>query len=129
MSTSTEAAPVAVHLKSDRFEEDDERWAAQRTSFFAELRREVGSVDVRSEPVPGTKGATETTILALGTAGAFQAAAACFQAWLTRDRTRRIELTWIHNGSTESFVLDGSGVDEETFQRLAAKLQQFGVDS
>jgi hypothetical protein len=39
-------------------------------------------------PQPGTKGGTETIILALGSSGALLAAVEVFKAWLGRDRER-----------------------------------------
>jgi hypothetical protein len=128
VSSGSGTVEIEVHLRTEKFEEDDERWANQQTELITEIRREVGTVTVRRENSPGHKGALETIILALGPAGAFQAATTCFQAWLARDRTRRIELSWTRNGVTESFTLEGKDINDETFSRLEAKLQQLRIE-
>lgn len=119
---------IAVQPGTTRFDEDDERWAAQRAALYGDLRREVGSVRLRQDQADGYKGASETIILALGTAGVFQAATSCFQAWLARDRTRRIELSWTRDGAAESLVVEGRNIDDDTFRRLEAKLEQLGIE-
>jgi hypothetical protein len=124
VSSGPGATQIEVHLGSAKFDEDDERWLGQQRDLFVELRREVGSVSLRLEAEPGSKGSVETIVVALGTAGVFQAAASIFQAWLGRDRTRRIELTWNRDGHTESFILEGSGVDKDTLSRLAAEINR-----
>jgi hypothetical protein len=125
MSATSAPAEIVVHLATSKFDEDDERWLAQRNSFYAELRRETGAVSLRPESVPGSKGAVEAIILALGTAGAFRAATTCFQEWLARDRTRRIELQWNRNGESETFVIEGRAIDDEIFNRLASMVTPF----
>lgn len=104
--------------RSERYAEDDERWLAQAHDLVNELRREV---PVRTEraAAPGTKGAVDTVILALGSAGVFTAAVECFKAWLSRDRSRKLELTVSVDGREEKYTLVGTGVDDAAYERLA----------
>src|SRR5207244_1968303 len=89
-----DAGELVLSLETARFEGDDERWLDQKRALYVELRREVGTVRRELTAEPGAKGATESLILALGSAGAFKAATTCIRAWLARDRTRRVELSW-----------------------------------
>jgi hypothetical protein len=57
--------------------------------------------------------------MALGSAGAFTAAVDCLRAWLSRDRTRRIELAWTVDGREEKIVLQGTAIDPALFNDLA----------
>jgi hypothetical protein len=122
------AGPAAVELTlsmhSDRFDEDDERWITQELDLLADLSREVGGVRRESVPARGDKGAVETVILALGSARVFSAAVQCWTAWLSRDRTRRIELAWTSDGRQERIVLQGTAIDDATFTKLAQAIQQ-----
>lgn len=72
----------------------------------------------RRRPVEGTKGAADQLIIALGSAGAFQAAVDCLRAWLGRDRDRRIDLRWEENGVERSVALTGEAVDAETVREI-----------
>jgi hypothetical protein len=104
--------------RSDRFDADDERWLAQARSLVDELRQEVPTRTERSAD-PGTKGTVDTVILALGSAGVFTAAVECFKAWLSRDRSRRLELTVSVDGHEEKYTLVGTAVDDAAYDRLA----------
>ena len=110
---------VRLSAQSDRFDADDENWLTQEADLLADLRREVGGVRRDLQAAPGAKGLVETVIMALGSAGAFTAAVDCLRAWLSRDRTRRIELTWSVDGHEERMVLQGTAIDQATFDRLA----------
>jgi hypothetical protein len=110
---------LRLSTHSDRFDESDDAWVAQEADLLASLR---GEVTVRRDMVaaPGEKGLVEGIILALGSAGAFKAAVDCLRAWLGRDRTRRIELSWTVDGREEKIVLQGTAIDDAEFERLAA---------
>jgi hypothetical protein len=109
---------LTLTTHSDRFDTDDDAWVAQEADLMAALRAEV---PVRRDMVaaPGEKGLVESIILALGSAGAFKAAVDCLRAWLARDRTRRIELTWTVDGREERVSLQGTAIDDAEFARLA----------
>lgn len=110
---------LQLRAQSDRFDVDDENWLAQEAALLAELRTEVGGVRRDMVAVPGAKGMVETVIMALGSAGAFTAAVDCLRAWLSRDRTRRIELAWTVDGRAEKIVLQGTAIDPALFNDLA----------
>src|SRR5215471_9544 len=85
-------ALLTIEALSDRYDESDERWLEQVVDLVDRLRDDVGAVERRREPAAGQKGGVDALILALGSAGAFQAAVTGFRAWLARDRTRRLRL-------------------------------------
>jgi hypothetical protein len=111
---------LTLRTGSDRFDIDDENWLEQEAALLADLRSEVGGVRRDMVAVPGQKGMVETIIMALGSAGAFTAAVDCLRAWLSRDRTRRIELAWTVDGREEKVVLQGTAIDPALFNDLAA---------
>jgi hypothetical protein len=89
---------VAVEPHNDYYDPGDDRWRDQVATLVADLDAQVDTVR-RGRRVEGTKGAADQLIIALGSAGAFQAAVDCLRAWLGRDRDRRIDLRWEENGS------------------------------
>jgi hypothetical protein len=73
----------------------------------------------RGRPSSGAKGTVDQLIIALGSAGAFEAAVGCFRSWLARDRDRRIEVRWDESGAERSVTLTGDAVDVETMREIA----------
>ncbi|OJF14186.1 effector-associated constant component EACC1 [Couchioplanes caeruleus] len=122
MSGQDTGLDLAVRPGSSRFDTDDERWTAHELELFGELRREVGGVRRDLTPAPGEKGMVETIVVALASAGTFNAALQCLQAWLTRDRTRSIELSCHAGEQTETIVLKGTEVDQEMIDRFTASV-------
>jgi len=110
---------LTLRAGSDRFDVHDESWIEQEAALLADLRKEVGGVRRDLTAGPGQKGVVETIIMALGSAGAFTAAVDCLRAWLSRDRTRRIELAWTVDGREEKIVLQGTAIDQAVFNDLA----------
>jgi hypothetical protein len=109
---------VAVEPHNDHYDPDDDRWRDQVATLVADLDAQVDTVR-RGRPVEGTKGAVDQLIIALGSAGAFQAAVDCFRAWLGRDRDRRIDVRWVENGVDRSVTLSGEAVDVDTIREVA----------
>jgi hypothetical protein len=109
---------VAVEPHNDYYDPGDDRWGDQVASLVTELDAQVDTVR-RGRPAAGTKGAVDQLIIALGSAGAFQAAVDCLRAWLGRDRDRRIDLRWEENGVERSVTLTGEAVDAETVREIA----------
>lgn len=101
------------------YDPEDGRWRDQVSELINGLDSEVGDVRREYTPVDDTKGGVASVILALGTAGAFTAAAEYFRSWLGRDKSRRLELSWTGDGGPQSIVLDGDNVDEASFKILA----------
>jgi hypothetical protein len=105
---------------TDRYDPADERWLRQANDLYADLRGELDGVRKESVPVPGSKGAVESMVLALGSANAFLAAVQCFRAWLQRDRTRHLEITWTtDDGREEKVVLRGDAIDVAPLKAVA----------
>lgn len=114
------ALRIELSAESDRYERDDPRWNEQVHQLVRELKREVGTVEVVSQPVPGQKGGAEAIILALGTAGVFSSAVEALRQWLGRERTRSLTITMDDGtGSTRRFTVRGSELDRNSFRDLA----------
>jgi Effector Associated Constant Component 1 len=109
---------VAVEPRNDHYDPDDDGWRNQVVTLYQDLDAQVDTVR-RSRPAPGAKGAVDQLIIALGSAGAFQATVDCFRAWLGRDRDRRIDVRWDENGVERSVTLTGEAVDAETIRDIA----------
>jgi hypothetical protein len=109
---------VAVEPRNDQYDPDDEGWRDQVATLYQDLDAQVDTVR-HSRPTPGAKGTIDQLIVALGSAGAFQAAVDCFRAWLGRDRDRRIDVRWDENGVERSVTLTGEAVDVETIREIA----------
>jgi hypothetical protein len=113
-----DALLLEVRPDSERYGKDDDRWRHQQVELFSALRREVGGLRRETTVVEGQKGAAETVILALTSAGSITAALQCLRDWLTRDRTRVIEITYAVDGHEESIIVRGTNVDDVTFGQL-----------
>jgi Effector Associated Constant Component 1 len=97
---------------SDRFVADDARWGRQVQGLWAELEEQAGAITKRATPQPGAKGGTEAVILALGSAGAITAFVDLVKAWLSRDRTRSLEITTVDDHHGERTVrIRGDHID------------------
>jgi hypothetical protein len=111
---------LSIEALSDRYDESDERWHDQVVDLVEQLRESVGTVQRRQEASPGQKGAVDTMIIALGSAGAFQATVAVFRAWLARDRSRRLRLVVTDAHQRQRTVeLQGDSVDNQTLREVA----------
>ena len=120
-STPPDAAlDLVLEPRTERFDPDDDRWRRQVSDLVNGLDAEVGGVRRKTERVAGAKGvAADTVILALGSAGAFTAAVEFLRAWLTRDRSRRLDLSWEADGRTERVTVSGDAVDMTALNRVA----------
>jgi hypothetical protein len=81
---------IGLLPRSDRYDEEDERWREQVADLVHELRVETDAMKVSRTPVPGTKGSVDELILTLGSAGVFTTAVDVLRAWLARDKTRSV---------------------------------------
>jgi hypothetical protein len=117
---------LTVNPRNDQYDPDDDRWLDQVTLLHQALDAQVDVIR-RQRQVPGAKGAVDQLIIALGSAGAIQAAVDCFRAWLARDRDRRIDIRWNSVGAERSVTLTGEDVDAETIRDIArAAVSQLG---
>ena len=117
---------VVAVPRTDRFDPDDDRWVDQVNGFYRELDHEVAGeaadgegVERRTVPVEGTKGGVSEIILALGTAGTFTAAIQFFQAWLGKDKSRSLEISWREGGETCTVSLKGDSIDRGALEIVA----------
>jgi hypothetical protein len=106
---------------SDRFADDDDRWLDQVADLVHELRVETQAVRVARTPVAGTKGSLDQLVLSLGSAGVFTAALDVMRAWLARDRTRSIELTYQdRQGKQQRLSVTAEHADEHALAPVIA---------
>ncbi len=118
-----------VKPKTEYYRADDDRWRVEVSQLIDGLDQEVGGVRQEQNPVAGKKGGLESVIVALGSAGAFTAAVEYFRAWLGRDRTRSMEITWMVNGQEQRVTIRGEAIDQSALRDLAgaAAMQIGGV--
>jgi hypothetical protein len=109
---------LTIRPSSERYDHDDDRWLAQQVELFTGLRRQVGGLHRTMDAEAGQKGAVETVIVALSSAGSITAALQCLRDWLTRDRTRVVELAYTVNGREEKITLRGTHVDDAVARQL-----------
>ncbi|NUT96215.1 MAG: hypothetical protein HOY78_29730 [Saccharothrix sp.] len=86
---------VVVDAHSDQYDPNEPGWRSQLVALRKSLQ-DADLDDVRREerPAPGHKAGFEAIVIALGTSGAITAAVEVFRAWLSRDRHRRVRLTF-----------------------------------
>lgn len=114
---------MTITTDTDRYDAASRQWRAQAAELHASLRDEVGSVSLRSDPAPGSKGAVEAVILALGSSGALVVAEHCFRAWLGRDKTRSLTVTWTdETGEERKVSVTGERLDQRSFQALTESI-------
>ena len=105
---------------SDRFDPESEAWAGQEQELFDDLRAGVGEVRRAPAATSNSKGALEAVLIALASAGAFNGAFDCMRAWLTRDRTRRLEISYERDGHVEKLTITGDRIGGAEFDQLTA---------
>ena len=105
--------PVVLRLEpsSDRYDATDDRWLDQVAGFITELQAEVGTVTLDREPVAGTKGALDSILVSMTSAGVLTASVELLKGWLTRDRSRSVKVTWSSGGEVQAIELAGSEND------------------
>jgi Effector Associated Constant Component 1 len=118
VTSGDNALLLTIRPASERYDRGDDRWLAQQVELFSNLRREVGGVRREADARAGQKGAVETVILALASAGSVTAAVQCLRDWLTRDRTRVVEIAYTVEGREERIALRGTHIDDETARQL-----------
>jgi hypothetical protein len=116
----------AIEPRSDDYRPDDDRWRDQVAGLYSALHAEADVVQ-RGSAVAGTKGTIDSFVVALGSAGAFTATVECFRAWLSRDRSRRIDVRWDDNGTEHFVTLTGDAIDVDSVREIAkAAVQRVG---
>jgi hypothetical protein len=117
---------LVVWPGSDRYDVGDERWSSQVTALYDQLRRDGATLRTEPTTVPGQKGAASEVILALGSSGALTAAVAAFRAWLARDRSRSLTLSWADGEERREIRVQAQDLDDDAFEEIArAAARQF----
>ncbi|WP_426562069.1 effector-associated constant component EACC1 [Angustibacter sp. McL0619] len=113
MGTHPSLLEVLVEPASTDFSPDDPGWRAQVIALRRGLQ-DADLDDVRREeiPSPGHKAGAESLIIALGTSGAITAAVEVIRAWLSRDRSRQLKLTFREGNREVSVEVDGTTVSD-----------------
>ena len=118
---------VGLRPQSDHFDLNDARWARQVSTLLVDLEENAGTVRWRSSPARGTKGGTEAIILALGSAGAITAMVEVIKAWLTRDRSRSLEIVTVDEGPGRRVVtIRGDHIDDKTLHEAIRAVAEIG---
>ncbi len=114
---------VTIATDTGTYDIESGQWRAQVTELHASLRDEVGTISLRSAPAPDAKGTLETVILALGSSGALLAAEHCFRAWLGRDKTRSLTVTWTDDtGKERKLSITGERLDRRSFKAFTESI-------
>jgi Effector Associated Constant Component 1 len=121
---------VKITPGTSRFDPDDHDWRDQVAALYTTLRENAAAVSVVGVSVPEAKGTLDTAVIALGSSGVFTAAVACFRAWLTRDKTRTLTITWTDDSGTEQRIaLTGDNIDQASLQSFAKSIgKRLGSD-
>ncbi|MFF5522550.1 hypothetical protein [Streptomyces coeruleorubidus] len=106
---------VRLAARSDRFDEDDDRWETQVLLLHQEIEEAVGPLDRRSHHTPGTKGVVWEVIVPL-TPVVVPGVVAALTVWLKRDQGRSVHLTWTVDGRSGEFNASGDALDTDTLR-------------
>jgi hypothetical protein len=109
--------------QSGRFDALDDRWLEQVGEFTRELADEVGGVSQARQPSPGTKGGVSDILLAVASSGMAVSLLEFAKAWLQRDSTRSLKLSWSDGGELNHVELTG-GIDEATVHQVLQSVSQ-----
>lgn len=103
---------------SEKFDRHDPRWLAQKEELTRELKR--GATDVRKEvvPVEGMKGGLETLIVAIGGSQIIPGIIELIKTWISRDKTRKVQVTVERNGDPVKITLDSTGIDKKMLKEV-----------
>ena len=117
---------VEIAPGSDVFDAEDALWLQQVAGLVDELRQEEIPLRSESRPVPGEKGDIETIIAALGSAGVVSGLITVIQSWLSRERTRHLEIRWQEGDETKTITIDGDTSDK-TIAEVAQRAMEHGA--
>jgi hypothetical protein len=119
-----EALALVVTPASDDYAPTDPRWRNEVGALMRAVEQQV-PVEQKLTPVEGTKLGVVELIAVLGSAGAITAAVQVFQAWLKRDKSRHLVLSWHVRGEQGRIELDAEHASEEgTREVLTAALEE-----
>ena len=116
------AFEIKVIADTERYDPMDQRWQQQVRELFAALIKSGIGASIQRTPVATTKGAVDTLIIALSSTGTLTAALGFFKAWLGRDKTRRLVISWTRDGKEEQVILEGTSLEAGTLQQVGEAL-------
>jgi hypothetical protein len=123
-----QALRITVKPETTRFDTEDERWFRQ----VLELQGSLHGIQVLSAPEPatlGSKGSVIQVLIELGSVGAYTAAVQVLQAWLTKDRGRKIIIEFFKNGKVKSVELTGQAApDKDALHEMYDELLKISGD-
>lgn len=73
--------------------------------------------------VAGAKGTVDSIILSVGSAGVFTATVEFLKAWLQRDASRSIRVSWSESGSLQEFEVSGAALRGEAMEALTTAVR------
>lgn len=121
-SDPVDASPVLELLVEPRV---DRGAPAATRELLGLLEDESGRRSGRVIGSATAKTGIESVVLALGSAGVISAVVEVLRVWLSRDRPRRVRLSWVQNGDRRELELSADNLSEEGTQRvLLAALEQ-----
>jgi hypothetical protein len=113
-----------VRGRSDRFVETDAAWLDQCAELFGTMRHHGVPIIRESADGADHKGALDTIVVTVSSAGSATGCAAAWRAWLGRDHTRWIELTGVADGVEESAVLRAADLAEGRLDQVLDEFAQ-----
>jgi hypothetical protein len=113
---------LRIEPVNEQYDADDDQWFRQVAAFRREFADDVDGVRRETTVVPGTRGAIESVVLAVTSAGTMTAAAEFFKAWLGRSANRRIKVSLGEGGQLQEFELAGTDLDDATMDRITEAL-------
>jgi hypothetical protein len=121
---------VSLHAHHDSYDDDHPAFRAQVAALETELLHGVDGARRTSRSVPGTKGAVDEVIVALGQAGVLTMTVEMLRVWLRRDRSRSLEIEWTDGEETKRVTVRGEAIDTDVLKPVAeAAAARIGQDA
>ena len=118
-----EGVEFRVEPSSGRFDADDDRWLGEVADFFQGLRQAADEIRRERTPVPGTKGALDSIVVSLTSAGALTATVEFIKAWLGRDSSRRLRVAFGDGGQLREVEFSGAELDAAALNQVTHALE------
>ncbi|MFB9660075.1 hypothetical protein ACFQS3_09930 [Glycomyces mayteni] len=116
---------LMIDLGSTKFDPNEATWLDQVAALRESMLEAVGGPTLLGSAATGQRGTLETVAIALGSSGALTAAVACFRAWLSRDKTRSLTVSWTDvTGEIRQITVAGENLDEGSFKTLMESVPQ-----
>ena len=113
MSVTAESGEMSIQPRSSAYDASDARWVNQVQTLLSSLQVNVGQVRKEVTPVAEQKGGLVEIIVALGSAGAVTAVVEVFKLWLSRDKTRSIDITTKTGDVEKKITITGENISKE----------------